>query len=218
MKTPELLAKYCDTILRKSSKNKDDQELEKTIDDAMIVFNYLCDKDVFQEFYSKLLAKRLVLKVSASDDAEASMISKLKITCGFEYTKKLQRMFQDVGLSRNLNQDYKKVVVEGQINQTFDFQIMVLTSGSWPFSQGPPLNLPVEVSFSMKISLKYSNPDDLPACWNRSALHQFLRTEAFRQKIDLASPAKQRGSGYQLFRQTLSIPSDHCSNDHFAAV
>jgi cullin 1 len=32
--------------------------------------------------------------MSASDDAEASMISKLKQACGFEYTSKLQRMFQ----------------------------------------------------------------------------------------------------------------------------
>jgi len=41
-----------------------------------------------------MLAKRLVQHMSASDDAEASMISKLKQACGFEYTSKLQRMFQ----------------------------------------------------------------------------------------------------------------------------
>lgn len=60
----------------------------------MIVFKYIEDKDVFQKFYSKMLAKRLVQHMSASDDAEASMISKLKQACGFEYTSKLQRMFQ----------------------------------------------------------------------------------------------------------------------------
>lgn len=61
---------------------------------VMIVFKYIEDKDVFQKFYSKMLAKRLVQYMSASDDAEASMISKLKQACGFEYTSKLQRMFQ----------------------------------------------------------------------------------------------------------------------------
>ena len=61
---------------------------------VMIVFKYIEDKDVFQKFYSKMLAKRLVQHMSASDDAEASMISKLKQACGFEYTSKLQRMFQ----------------------------------------------------------------------------------------------------------------------------
>ena len=28
--------------------------------------------------------------------------------CGFEYTSKLQRMFQDIGLSKDLNEDFKK--------------------------------------------------------------------------------------------------------------
>lgn len=46
----------------------------------MIVFKYIEDKDVFQKFYSKMLAKRLVGHLAASDDAEASMISKLKVS------------------------------------------------------------------------------------------------------------------------------------------
>ena len=46
----------------------------------MIVFKYIEDKDVFQKFYRKILAKRLVQHMSASDDAEASMISKLKVS------------------------------------------------------------------------------------------------------------------------------------------
>lgn len=45
----------------------------------MVVFKYIEDKDVFQKFYSKMLAKRLVQHLSTSDDAEASMISKLKV-------------------------------------------------------------------------------------------------------------------------------------------
>ena len=59
----------------------------------MILFKYIDDKDVFQSFYTTKLSKRLIHGVSASDEAEASMISKLKEACGFEYTNKLQRMF-----------------------------------------------------------------------------------------------------------------------------
>ncbi len=44
-----------------------------------MVFNYVEDKDVFQKFYGKLLAKRLVGQLSASDDYEELMISKLKV-------------------------------------------------------------------------------------------------------------------------------------------
>jgi cullin 1 len=60
----------------------------------MIVFKYLDDKDIFQEFYSQKLGKRLIHDNSISDEGETSMISKLKEACGFEYTNKLQRMFQ----------------------------------------------------------------------------------------------------------------------------
>ena len=62
----------------------------------MILFKYLEDKDVFQTFYTTKLSKRLIHGVSASDEAEASMISKLKEACGFEYTNKLQRMFTGI--------------------------------------------------------------------------------------------------------------------------
>ena len=39
----------------------------------MVIFRYIEDKDVFQKFYSKMLAKRLVQGNSASDDAEVSI-------------------------------------------------------------------------------------------------------------------------------------------------
>ena len=59
----------------------------------MVLFKYIDDKDVFQTYHATKLSKRLIHGVAASDEAEASMISKLKEACGFEYTNKLQRMF-----------------------------------------------------------------------------------------------------------------------------
>jgi len=141
-KSPELLAKYCDALLKKSSKNPEDAELEETLNQIMTVFKYIEDKDVFQKFYSKMLAKRLVQSMSASDDAEASMISKLKQACGFEYTSKLQRMFQDVGLSKDLIDNFRKHLVKSESPLNVDFSIQVLSSGSWPFQQGCTFSLP----------------------------------------------------------------------------
>ena len=91
----------------------------------MVVFKYIEDKDVFQKFYSKMLAKRLVQHMSASDDAEASMISKLKQACGFEYTNKLQRMFQDQGVSKDLNEQFKTHLYNSNEPLDIDFQIQV---------------------------------------------------------------------------------------------
>jgi len=141
-KSPELLAKYCDALLKKSSKNPEDAELEETLNQIMTVFKYIEEKDVFQSFYSKMLAKRLVQGQSASDDAEASMISKLKSACGFEYTNKLQRMFQDVSLSKELIKKFREHVSNSASPLSVDFNIMVLSSGSWPFGQGCSFSLP----------------------------------------------------------------------------
>jgi cullin 1 len=58
----------------------------------MVIFKYLEEKDVFRYFYRIMLCKRLLHNVSASDKAEASMISKLKEVCDFKYTDKLQHM------------------------------------------------------------------------------------------------------------------------------
>ncbi|KAK2159545.1 hypothetical protein LSH36_151g06024 [Paralvinella palmiformis] len=157
-KSPELLARYCDLLLKKSSRNPEEAELEDTLNQVMIVFKYIEDKDVFQKFYSKMLAKRLVQHMSASDDAEASMISKLKQACGFEYTSKLQRMFQDVGLSKDLNEIFKKHQQMIQQPLDIDFSIQVLSFGSWPFQQSCAFSLPTELERSFqKFTVFYSS-------------------------------------------------------------
>lgn len=145
-KSPELLAKYCDLLLKKSSKNPEEAELEDTLNQVMVVFKYIEDKDVFQKFFSKMLAKRLVHHTSASDDAEASMISKLKQACGYEYTIKLQKMFQDIGVSKDLNEQFRSHMRTTNAVSEIDFCIQVLSSGAWPFNQSCKFTLPPEVN------------------------------------------------------------------------
>ncbi|KAH2337875.1 hypothetical protein KXW87_005816 [Aspergillus fumigatus] len=139
-KSPELLARYTDSLLKKGSKASEESELEEMLVQIMTVFKYIEDKDVFQKFYSKMLAKRLVHVSSVSDDAETSMISKLKEACGFEYTNKLQRMFQDIQISKDLNSNYKdwqeKVLDEDDRKKQVDAHFQILGTGFWPLN--PP--------------------------------------------------------------------------------
>lgn len=44
-----------------------------------MLFRFLQDKDVFERYYKQHLAKRLLFNRSVSDDAERSMLSKLKV-------------------------------------------------------------------------------------------------------------------------------------------
>lgn len=139
-RSPELLAKYTDALLKKSGKSAEEADLEASLAQIMTVFKYIEDKDVFQKFYSRMLAKRLVHSSSASEDAETSMISKLKEACGFEYTNKLQRMFQDIQISKDLNSNYNdwqgKALDEDDMKKAVDSNYHVLGTGFWPLT--PP--------------------------------------------------------------------------------
>jgi len=73
------------------------------------------------------------------------MISKLKQACGFEYTSKLQRMFQDIGVSKDLNESFRGHLANSNEPLAIDFHIQVLSSGSWPFQQSCKFSLPSEL-------------------------------------------------------------------------
>ncbi|KAL7062208.1 hypothetical protein AAHC03_01701 [Spirometra sp. Aus1] len=154
-KGPELLAKYVDMLLKKGPKDNQPEDLEETLNNVMDIFKYMEDKDVFQKFYSNMLARRLVNGLSISDDTEVSMISRLKGACGFEYTTKLQRMFQDVGSSRDLNIKFSEYLSENPTSQSLlkgvDFSIMVLSSNAWPFQAQTAFVIPPELAHCFEV-------------------------------------------------------------------
>lgn len=149
-KSPELLAKYADALLKKSASGAEENDLEAILVQIMTVFKYIEDKDVFQKFYSRMLARRLVHTSSSSDDAETSMISKLKEACGYEYTNKLQRMFQDMQISKDLNSGFKEFeagLMESEDAKPVDASYAILGTGFWPLN--PPntdFTPPAEIS------------------------------------------------------------------------
>ncbi|KDQ20808.1 hypothetical protein BOTBODRAFT_26822 [Botryobasidium botryosum FD-172 SS1] len=135
-KSPELLAKHTDALLRKNNKLSEEGALEEALNQVMTLFKYIEDKDVFQTFYTTKLSKRLIHGVSASDESEASMISKLKEACGFEYTNKLQRMFTDMSLSKDLTDSFKERMLQTHDDMDINFSVMVLGTNFWPLN--PP--------------------------------------------------------------------------------
>ncbi|KAK2561191.1 Cullin-2 [Acropora cervicornis] len=110
------LDKACATIVnyrhdpRRSSKSPE----------LIIIFKYIDDKDIFQKFYSKMLAKRLIHTLSVSMDAEEGMIARLKHACGYEYTNKLHRMFTDISISSDLNSSFSDFL--SQANSSLGFE------------------------------------------------------------------------------------------------
>ncbi|VDN59374.1 unnamed protein product [Dracunculus medinensis] len=141
-KSPELLARYCDLVLKKNLKSPEEEEIEEALQNIMVVFKYVEDKDVFQKFYIKMFAKRLVTEQSQSAEAESNMISKLKQMCGFEYTNKLQRMFTDMNLSKDVTEKFKAHLLNSHVNVGLDFSVMVLGAGAWPLTASYIFDLP----------------------------------------------------------------------------
>lgn len=78
-KSPEYLSKYCDNLLKKSSKGMCEGEIDQKLLQSITIFKYVDDKDVFQRFYQRHLAKRLIHQQSQSMDGEEGMINKLKV-------------------------------------------------------------------------------------------------------------------------------------------
>ena len=59
-----------------------EDDVEATLDKVMMLFRYLQEKDVFEKYYKQHLAKRLLSGRTVSDDAERSLLIKLKTECG----------------------------------------------------------------------------------------------------------------------------------------
>ena len=143
-KSPELLAKYCDSLLKKSTKGGSDTEVDEKLAQCITVFKYIDDKDVFQKFYARMLAKRLIHQQSQSMDSEEAMINRLKQACGYEFTNKLHRMFTDMSVSTDLNNKFSSHLQnKDRIELGLNFSIYVLQAGAWPLGQSCPTDFAV---------------------------------------------------------------------------
>ncbi|XP_028416649.1 cullin-4A-like [Dendronephthya gigantea] len=144
-KPAELIAKFVDTKLRVGNKESTEEELEKLLDKIMVLFRFIQGKDVFEAFYKKDLAKRLLVGKSASVDAEKSMLSKLKQECGASFTSKLEGMFRDMELSKDVLIQFKQYLQHQLLPSNIDMAVNILTMGYWPTYIPVEINLPVEM-------------------------------------------------------------------------
>ncbi|CAK7214174.1 Serine/threonine-protein kinase tel1 [Sporothrix bragantina] len=192
-KVGEMIAKHLDLLLRGGLKtlppkllsdNKDiqdaersgqastggdeDAELDRQLDQGLELFRFIHGKDVFEAFYKKDLARRLLMGRSASQDAERNMLSKLKTECGSSLTHNLEQMFRDQELSRDEMAAYKQWLQgrgkdeadggEGDKKSSkgaVDLQVSVLSAAAWPSYPDTALNLPPEVLAQVDLFDKY---------------------------------------------------------------
>lgn len=87
--------------------------LESLINQVIVIFRFIHGKDLFEAFYKKDLAKRLLQPSSSRHhvnlDAERLVVAKLKQECGPAFTSSLEGMLKDMMVSRELMTAFKVI-------------------------------------------------------------------------------------------------------------
>ncbi|KAH3686489.1 hypothetical protein WICPIJ_002528 [Wickerhamomyces pijperi] len=118
----EFLSYYIDEFIKKS-KDSNDTEISAFLDNAIVIFRFIKDKDVFEKFYKNHLAKRLLKAQSEKDDdLERMLIDRFRNEIGSTFTAKLEGMFKDIHLSRELSAKFNHK----------NLHVSVLTKTFWP--------------------------------------------------------------------------------------
>ncbi|CAH2039071.1 unnamed protein product [Thlaspi arvense] len=146
----ELLAAFCDNLLRKGSLGAEklsEDAVDKMLENAVQLLAYICDKDLFAEFYRKKLARRLLFDRKDNEgQPEKNVLAKLKEVYGLQFTSKMEGMLTDMTLSKELKDNFGTHLIKHTLRQVgYDFTVTVLTTGFWPSYKTSDINLPSEM-------------------------------------------------------------------------
>ncbi|CAE7529703.1 CUL3A [Symbiodinium natans] len=125
------LALFCDLQLKKGLKGRNEDEVQTLVNQVVSLFAHLKDKDIFLDIYKSALSRRLLNKLSVSNDAEDCFITKLKVECGQQSIQKLASMFTDMALSDQLQEEYMKNAHHGSPGGVVH-EVRVLQTNAWP--------------------------------------------------------------------------------------
>ncbi|KAK4546256.1 hypothetical protein LTR36_001933 [Oleoguttula mirabilis] len=130
----------------------EDTEINIQLDQVLDLFRFVHGKAVFEAFYKKDLARRLLMGRSASADAERSMLARLKTECGAGFTQNLEQMFKDVELAREEMQSYKQRLedrVGYEKGRNVDLSVNILSAAAWPTYPDIPVVIPANIKRSI---------------------------------------------------------------------
>ena len=233
VKPGEMIAKHVDLLLKggvkaipkllsatkmDSSKTEEDNDFDEapTDEDAEInlhlshaldLFRFVHGKAVFEAFYKKDLARRLLMGRSASNDAERSMLARLTTECGSGFTHNLESMFKDMDLARDEMASYNQLLTDrGTKNTATDLSVNVLSASAWPTYPDVPVNIPTTISkltsdFETHYKTKHNGRK---LTWKHALSHCQLKANFPRGKKEIVV------SGFQAIVLLLfnDVPSD----------
>jgi cullin 3 len=174
------LAMYIDSLFKKEVRGMREDVLEQRLNNCLELFRYISDKDIFEHYYKLSLSKRLLNNRSLSEEAERLMLTKLKLECGYQFTAKLEGMFNDMIISKAVSNEFPRL-------KGLTVDVRVLTTGFWPNEacECPVLPSPlyqITESFTSWYATKYPGRR---ITWRTSLGSAELRTQIGGQKHEL---------------------------------
>jgi cullin 3 len=130
----EFVSLFIDDNLKRGLKGKTEAEVDIVLDKAITLLKHLNEKDKFESYYQKHLARRLLHGKSESQDIEQEMISRMKRELGNNFTQKFEGMFRDMNTSRETTEQYRNHIRGlGEVDEgLIDLNISVLAGNNWP--------------------------------------------------------------------------------------
>jgi len=100
-------------------------------------------------YHKAHLTRRLILDASADSEKEENMVEWLRdVGMPADYVNKLARMFQDIKVSEDLNQQFKDAhrTTEANVHLADSINIKILNAGGWARgSERVQVSLPLEM-------------------------------------------------------------------------
>lgn len=133
-RSSEYVSLFIDDNLKRGIKGKTEAEIDGVLEKAITLLRYLGDKDKFEQYYQKHLARRLLHAKSESQEVEQEMISRMKQELGNAFTTKFEGMFRDMRTSQETTEQYREHIRGlGEVDRKqIDLTISVLAGNNWP--------------------------------------------------------------------------------------
>lgn len=133
LRSSEYVSLFIDDNLKRGIKGKTEAEVDAVLEKAIVLIRYLQDRDLFQTYYQRHLARRLLHGKSESHDVEKQIISRMKQELGQQFTSKFEGMFRDLVTSSELTSTYRDHIRSvSDAGRNIDLNVSVLTTNYWP--------------------------------------------------------------------------------------
>ena len=134
----DIFNNYIDNILRFDAGKKPLNEIKNIINEYMILFKYIGNKDLFENCFIKKLCVRCLFDLNKSEEAQNYLIEQLKKECGPYFVSKSQEMISDVKASQEMSQsfnDLQKKEKENNNDINIPINYFVLSNYTWPIDK-----------------------------------------------------------------------------------